>query len=54
MRYVHPGGIEEHYEMRAEGVEQSYRFAQPPAGSGDSFFLATGVFMFAIMTDPCP
>jgi hypothetical protein len=33
--YAHPGGIEERYEVRADGVHQTFRFASLPAGAGD-------------------
>ncbi|MEO6594246.1 MAG: hypothetical protein ABIP94_05790 [Planctomycetota bacterium] len=33
--YTHAPGVEERYDVRPEGVELSWRFAQPLAGSGD-------------------
>lgn len=35
VRYAHPSGIEERYEMRADGVEQSFVFTQPLPGTGE-------------------
>lgn len=35
VRYAHPFGIEERYEIRAGGVEQSFHFAEPLPGSGE-------------------
>lgn len=33
--YERGAGVEEHYEARRDGLEQSFEFAAPPAGSGD-------------------
>lgn len=33
--YPHPGGIDERYEVRADGVHQTFLFDELPEGSGD-------------------
>ena len=35
VRYGHPGGVVERYELRREGVEQSFVFPEPPPGAGE-------------------
>jgi hypothetical protein len=35
VRYAHAGGIEERYELRADGVEQSFVFTEPLPGTGE-------------------
>jgi hypothetical protein len=35
VRYAHGGGIEERYETRADGLEQSFVFAAPLPGTGE-------------------